>query len=208
MHHQGRWEVLPNDIQLGFFSFTKFLMYRDLDPENWPNAGKITEHPLIERLLGGGSEIVTPLIGDDDKIDALIHPAQTCHVLDADSSQAVAIVEVSKGRNLVIQGPPGTGKSQTIANLIAAAVKDGKTVLFVAEKMAALNVVKRRLDNVQLGEMCLELHSHKAQKRAVLDDLGRTLTAGKPTIPGATDNLDDLVRVGVLLVYHQFDCLV
>ena len=90
------------------------------------------------------------------------------HVLDADSSQAVAVEEIKRGRNLVIQGPPGTGKSQTIANMIAAAVKAGKSVLFVAEKMAALEVVRRRMHNIGLGDMCLELHSNKANKRTVL----------------------------------------
>ncbi len=84
--------------------------------------------------------------------------------MDADSTQTLAILDVSQGRNLVIQGPPGTGKSQTITNLIAEAIGRGKSVLFVAEKMAALEVVKRRLDAVGLGDACLELHSHKAQQ--------------------------------------------
>jgi MoxR-like ATPase len=82
---------------------------------------------------------------------------------NADSSQALALVEALAGRNLVIQGPPGTGKSQTIVNLIAAAVNAGKKVLFVSEKMAALEVVKRRLDSLQLGASCLELHSNKTK---------------------------------------------
>nr|WP_081608935.1 AAA domain-containing protein [Paramagnetospirillum caucaseum] len=100
--------------------------------------------------------------------------------MDADSSQTLAIEEVRRGRNLVIQGPPGTGKSQTIANLIAGAVAGGRKVLFVAEKMAALDVVKRRLDAIGLGAVCLELHSNKANKRAVLDELRRTKELGRP----------------------------
>ncbi|MCZ4238094.1 AAA family ATPase, partial [Staphylococcus equorum] len=80
----------------------------------------------------------------------------------------------------VIQGPPGTGKSQTIANIIAAAIGDGKRVLFVAEKMAALEVVKRRLDATGVGDACLELHSNKANKRALLDELRRTWELGAP----------------------------
>ncbi len=106
--------------------------------------------------------------------------------MDCDSSQAAAIEEVRGGRNLVIQGPPGTGKSQSIANIIAAAVRDGRTVLFVAEKLAALQVVKSRLDRVGLGDICLELHSHKANRRSVLDDLERTLDLGRP----ANQNLE------------------
>ncbi|MCH9033566.1 MAG: DUF4011 domain-containing protein, partial [Planctomycetes bacterium] len=190
----SRWEIMPDDMQLGFFSFTKFLMYRDLDPANWPAQSSICDHSLVGSLLGDGFAGIASVTGDSEKIDALIDPAKTFHVLDADSSQALAIEEVMRGRNLVIQGPPGTGKSQTIANLIAAAVKDGKTVLFVAEKIAALNVVKRRLDNLKLGDMCLELHSHKAQKRAVLAELDRTLNLGKPRVSRIDENLRDLCR--------------
>ena len=69
---------------------------------------------------------------------------------------------------MVIKGPPGTGKSQTITNLIANAISEGKTVLFVSEKMAALNVVKDRLTFAGLGEFCLELHSNKSHKKTVL----------------------------------------
>ena len=82
-----------------------------------------------------------------------------------------ALIDAIHGKNLVIEGPPGSGKSQTITNLIAAALLNGKKVLFVAEKMAALEVVKRRLDRAGLGEFCLELHSHKTHKRKVLEDI-------------------------------------
>jgi very-short-patch-repair endonuclease len=96
------------------------------------------------------------------------------NVLDADSTQCLAILDVSSGRNMVIQGPPGTGKSQTIVNLIAAAIGSGKKVLFVAEKKAALEVVKRRLDKIGLGVACLELHSNKVKKKEVIGELKRT----------------------------------
>ena len=94
---------------------------------------------------------------------------------DADSSQHSALIDAVDGKNLVIEGPPGTGKSQTITNLIAAAMAQGKKVLFVAEKLAALEVVRKRLDAVGLGEFCLELHSHKSQKRKVLNEVDERL---------------------------------
>ncbi len=176
-----RWEVLGDDIVLSFFSFSKFLMYRDLDEANWQDKKGLAEHPLLTQLLGdGGFPDREPVVADDAMLDDVIGPEQMIHVVPADTSQAIAVEAVRQGRNLVVQGPPGTGKSQTIANLIAAAVKEGKKVLFVAEKMAALEVVKRRLTNVGLGDMCLELHSHKARKRAVLDDLEHTLALGGP----------------------------
>src|ERR1700757_5431298 len=107
------------------------------------------------------------------------------HAVDADASQAQVIEEVRTGRNLVVQGPPGTGKSQTIANIIAAAAKEGKRVLFLAEKMAALAVVHDRLVKVGLRDVCLELHSRSANKKAVLGELARTITQASaiPKIP-------------------------
>ncbi len=177
---QPRWKVHRDRIVLWFFSFAKFLMFRDLDPEAWPEPQSVGSHPLVRGLLCDGFECGPPVLEDDAPLDEHLDPRDLYHVVDADSSQAAAIEEVRQTRNLVIQGPPGTGKSQTITNLIARAVKDGRTVLFVAEKLAALEVVKSRLDRIGLGDLCLELHSHKANKRSVLDDLGRTLELGKP----------------------------
>ncbi|PDT46653.1 helicase [Sinorhizobium fredii] len=174
------WSVQPDDIVLGFFSFAKFLMYRDLDPTLWPNNAKFTERPLITSLVSNGFSRTEELLGEDAKIDQHISSREMTHIVDADSSQTIAIHEARRGRDLVIQGPPGTGKSQTIANIVAAAVADGKTVLFVAEKMAALEVVKRRLDQAHVGDACLELHSNKANKRAVLAQLQHTWELGAP----------------------------
>ncbi|HVB25807.1 MAG TPA: DUF3320 domain-containing protein [Ktedonobacteraceae bacterium] len=175
-----RFEVKENDIVLGFFSFAKFLMYRDLDAANWPEFSKLDTHPLIKGLLGDGFPAVEGMISEDAQVDEYLTPTQMLHVVDADSSQTLAIEEVRRGRNLVIQGPPGTGKSQTITNIIASAVADGKKVLFVSEKMAALEVVQRRMDAIELGPLCLELHSHKANKRGVLEELKRTRELDRP----------------------------
>lgn len=174
------WEVLPDQVTLGFFSFAKFLMYRDLDPAVWPDGHKLGEHDLVRSLVSDGFDGQEALLAEDASIDENIAPAQLLHIVDSDSSQTLAVHEARAGRNLVIQGPPGTGKSQTIANVIASAIADGKTVLFVAEKMAALEVVKRRLDNTGVGDACLELHSNKANKRVLLDELRRTWELGTP----------------------------
>ena len=174
------WTVAADNVVLGFFSFAKFLMYRDLDPENWPADSRLTDHATIRALLADGFEQGEPSISEDVSIDAHIQPTELLHIVDSDSSQTLAVHDVRRGGNLVIQGPPGTGKSQTIANVIASAVADGKTVLFVAEKMAALEVVKRRLDQAGVGDICLELHSNKANKRGVLEELRRTWELGSP----------------------------
>ena len=144
----------------------------------------------MQRLFGGdGFAEGPPDIGEDEHIDDAEGVTELHPVMDADSSQTLAVLDVIKGRNLVIQGPPGTGKSQTITNLIGEALANGRTVLFVAEKMAALEVVKRRLDTIHLGDACLELHSHKTNKRVVLDELKRTLAMGRPKVGGWTEDV-------------------
>ncbi len=178
---QPRWAVQENNVVLGLFSFAKFLMYRDLDPDLWPTGVGIADSPIVSGLLGDGFKPGDGMIGEDEPVDPHIDPEHLVHVVDADSSQTMAVHEVRRGRDMVIQGPPGTGKSQTIANVIASAVYDGKTVLFVAEKMAALEVVKRRLDANGIGDICLELHSNKANKRYLLEELRRTWDLGRPS---------------------------
>jgi len=175
-----RWSVDANGITLGFFSFAKFLMYRDLDAKNWPDPSKFLEGEALGSLLGDGFIVKDRPFPADANLDALIPAAKLDHVVDADGSQALAIELVRSDCSLIIQGPPGTGKSQTITNVIATAVLAGKRVLFVAEKLAALEVVKRRLEAAGLGAVCLELHSHKAHKRAVLEEVGRTWLLGRP----------------------------
>ncbi len=104
--------------------------------------------------------ILTMLKKEQDPLDGFYAPEET--------REAILAVVVS-GRHILLEGPPGTGKSQTITNLIAAAIAEGKTVLFLSEKMAALEVVKKRLTIAGLGDFCLELHSNKTQKKHVLD---------------------------------------
>ncbi|HEY2009847.1 MAG TPA: DUF3320 domain-containing protein [Rhizomicrobium sp.] len=180
------WKIEPDAIQLGFFSFNKLLMYRDLAVEAWPDDA-LANHDLTKGLLYEGFDAEPPLFGPDDRLDEVLPPEKLFHVVDADASQAKVIEEVRSGRNLVVQGPPGTGKSQTITNIIAAAAKEGKRVLFLAEKMAALSVVHDRLVKVGLRDICLELHSRGSNKKTVLGELARTLTSAAtvPNVPGA-----------------------
>ena len=184
-----RWSVVPS-ASIGFFSFAKFLMYHDLDVDNWPESDSPTDHPITNALLEMGFEETESYLKDDDHIDDHVDPIQSHHIVDADSSQTLAILDVARGRNLVIQGPPGTGKSQTITNLIAAVLGQGKKVLFVAEKMAALDVVKRNLDKVGIGDACLELHSNKTNKKAVIQELKRIMALGEPQLDNRQQDAD------------------
>ena len=182
------WGVDPDGLALGLFSFAKFLMWRDLDPRANPG---LADHPVIQALVGGAMLDATPPFPDDADVDAEIRVETLDHVMEVDGSQALAAEAVRRGAkapggqggHTVIQGPPGTGKSQTIMNIIAQAVLDGRSVLFVAEKLAALEVVKRRLGTAGLGAACLELHSEKQSKRAVLDELRATLALPSPPKP-------------------------
>ncbi len=157
-------------------------MYRDLDADNWSDADALLKHPFIAGLVQDGFPASEGLLSEDLYLDDLIPAARLDHVVDADSSQTLAIEMVRQGRSLVIQGPPGTGKSKSISNIISTAVLDGKRVLFVAEKLAALEVVKRRLEREGLGPLCLELHSNKSNKRAVIEEIGKTWKLGRPKL--------------------------
>ncbi len=171
------WGV-GREMVIGFFSHTKILMYRDLMPDAWGGNGSLEERAVLKLLLGGEQPEEAGPVEERIDIDRDPRADSVSLVLDADSSQHAALVHALEGKNLVIHGPPGTGKSQTITNLIAAAMEAGKSVLFVSEKLAALEVVRGKLDGLGLGDFCLELHSAKVQKRQVLADLrsrlGRT----------------------------------
>jgi hypothetical protein len=173
--NQPRWR-LRRFITLTLLNFSKLLMYLDLDPSRWPESACIIDYPVVKQFLAGykieSDSNISLGFGEEYPIDEImdIHTKYPL-IEDADSSQHSALIDAIDGKNLVIEGPPGTGKSQTITNLIAEAMAQGKRVLFVAEKLAALKVVSHRLDVAGLGEFCLELHSHKTQKRKVLDDV-------------------------------------
>ncbi len=162
-----RWKV-RRQITLGMLSFGKLAIWADLDTKK--NQG-LPSHELIKSVFSGGSsEGHSALHAEDYKIDERPEASQPL-IYDADSSQHSAIIDVLSGKNLVINGPPGTGKSQTITNVIASAISKGKKVLFVSEKLAALEVVRHRLNKAALGHFCLELHSHKTQKKKFLEDI-------------------------------------
>jgi len=172
--HPG-WRV-RREMCLGFFSFAKIVMYKEMDDDVWD--GKLSTHPLIEKILGGKTNSDDATDGGSVELSTIYNidtdsgATQLPVVLDADSSQHSAIVDViSKKKDLVVHGPPGTGKSQTIANIIAAGLAMGRKILFVAEKRAALDVVQRRLKAINLGSFVLELHSQKSSKGDFIEDL-------------------------------------
>ncbi len=178
------WAVVPA-ARLGVFSFTRAVMWTDLAARQ----DAVLAAPLVRHLACSAGEPFAADAPAADGAEAL--PSELFCPLDADASQLAAVRAAEAGRSFVLQGPPGTGKSQTIANLIAQCLARGQTVLFVAEKIAALEVVQRRLAGVGLGDFCLPLHSHRAQKRAIVEDLGRVLErTWRPAIGAAGHDAD------------------
>ncbi len=191
--HPG-WAV-EREAYLSIFSFLKINMYYDLDK----HLEDAESNDFILALSGDTShlqsndEIVTSIDGLD--YDKNIDPKDVYQVLDADESQRVAIELAKRGASFVLQGPPGTGKSQTITNIIAESLAAGKTVLFVSEKEAALDVVKNRLNQTRLLDFCLPMHSHKANKKDIIKELYRTAELDRTrTKEGALTELDKLYK--------------
>ncbi len=189
------WRV-EESVYLSVFAYSKLAMWQDL--ERVRRNG--TSHPIVRRLSGDKSParmesenipravLVEKMEGQvAGGLDDLLNVREQNAVMEADYSQLIALEAAKSGANLVIHGPPGTGKSQTIANIISATIAAGKTVLFVSEKTAALDVVKRRMDDVGLGVFCLDLHSERGSKTSVYEQLRQSVNDARQVSPGQFD---------------------
>lgn len=165
------WKVV-REVSLGLLSFLKIGMYHDLNN----NRERMINHPVL-RAMAGDRHAIGDLPPQAENFDFdSVKPDDWHEVVDSDSSQEEAILLSKLGVSFVMQGPPGTGKSQTITNIIAEALADGKKVLFVSEKAAALQVVLKRLTEVGLDDFCLSLHNYKANKKEIINSIGANLS--------------------------------
>lgn len=155
---------LRDDSYIGLFAFSKIDMYHDLKS----HEKEALDNPVVKKLFGYSA-------GEYDFKDRNDEKPVLHNVIDADASQNRAVLASKQGESFVLEGPPGTGKSQTITNIIADALYDGKRVLFVSEKKAALDVVLHKLQQVHLDDFCLPLHGNKANKKDVVNEIGRVL---------------------------------
>jgi len=163
---------VAEQVTLTTLSFAKHLLWKDLVDR----TDQLKQNPVVRHLIdtpthsygAGDADFVDP-----STLDQAVDPADLFAPLSADSSQVSAIVAAQRRRDFVLFGPPGTGKSQTIVNMITNCLAHGRTVLFVSQKTAALEVVRRRMEDAGLGDYCLEVHSAKAQKSVVVEQLAR-----------------------------------
>ena len=193
---------LTQEVSLGLLSFLKISMYHDLNN----NRERMINHPVLRAMAGDVTALSDiPAAAENFNIDT-VRPNEWHEVVDADSSQEEAILLSKLGVSFVMQGPPGTGKSQTITNIIAEALADGKKVLFVSEKAAALEVVLKRLTEVQLNDFCLSLHNYKANKKEIIDSIGANLKL-EPESTEHTDlnELSKLFQVREFLTKYASD---
>ena len=182
------WSVSNGATQLSLFSFAKINIYNDLNR----NTDKIRNNPVIRAMNGENTSDETSISDmygyDHDSTE----PKEVFSVVLADSSQQDAILLAKKGKSFVLQGPPGTGKSQTITNIIAELIAEGKKVLFVSEKTAALEVVRNNLKKEGLSPFCLSLHSHNAKRREILDQFNESIKMSRQKATLEKNANDDL----------------
>lgn len=186
------WSV-RRECHLALMSFQKISMYHDLKRSH----ERIAQSPVLRAISGEEACPLDASVMDGVELDQ-IPPEESHLVVGADSSQHYAIELSRRGVSFCLQGPPGGGKSQTITNIIAQALADGRKVLFVAEKMAALDVVHRRLKDAGLGEFTLALHSHRADRKSILAELGQPLQLARQELDhqamATLDELEELRR--------------
>ncbi|PPQ44131.1 DUF4011 domain-containing protein [Rhodopseudomonas palustris] len=172
------WKV-RRQVAIGVFPSARMAMYHDIDPSHpsFPNSEIVTS-----LLAGANTETASPFADEYNVDEPAIEKCVPYVVMDADSSQFSTLVDIANGKNVAVEGPPGTGKSQTIVNAIAAALASGKKVLFVAEKLAALNVVRSRLEAVGLGEFLLPLQAERSTREQVIGSVRDRVEMRRPGV--------------------------
>lgn len=196
------WEV-TNDIWISEFSFQKYLMWKELN-EHYDD---MLLSPVVKRIMDS-TELPSDIsfISEDD-VEEYLSPNKIFCPLSADSSQLAAVFSAAEGKSFVLQGPPGTGKSQTIANMISHCLSHGKKVLFVSEKKVALDVVYKRLKDIGLGPLCLELHSKKSEKKAVAKSFMEALEFKRNITSSQWDSLSNDVSESKDELNNYFEAL-
>lgn len=183
-----------HSVHLSFYSYNKFLIYNDLDPIYWEKALDGSKKNVLTDIFVNNIYHEVSNIDDDKLIDNTMEIDNIHNVVDADSSQLLAVSKVNRGNSIIIQGPPGTGKSQTIVNIIAEGVRRGKKVLFMSEKLAAMEVVYNRLRSINLDHIALRLHSDKVNKKQVVSEIQDVYYMNKINVKNIDPKIDQKLR--------------
>ena len=183
-----KWRV-RRQIAIGVFPSARMAMYQDLDTH------PVEENRIVQKLFASAGDAASSPFAEDYETDEPKIEGKVPYLsMDADSSQFSVLVDIASGKDLAVEGPPGTGKSQTIVNTITAAVAAGKKVLFVAQKTAALDVVKSRLEAVGLGEFLLPLLADRSSRRDVVEAVRARIEMSKPRRPSELKEMTDAFR--------------
>ena len=179
--HKDKEVTLAPTVHLGLFRFSPYRMWQDLE-DSWRT---LAANPLVSHLIEApGHDFVDPagVPASEPGLDAVVEDLP----LTADATQARVVAEAVTGHSLVVEGPPGTGKSQTVANLVFRALATGKTIMFVAEKQSALDVVARRLrQETGIGPLLLNLHDNSVRSAEVRDTLRTAYSLDPGTVDAA-----------------------
>ena len=199
------WDII-NNLTIAIISSTNLILFNDLKLDSDDLNINESQYSLFTDVLGFGDESNNEIV--DINHDNLLGSSQMpLLITDADGSQFSAInAVINNSHNVIIQGPPGTGKSQTICNIISSAINNNKTVLFLAEKLAALKVVKSRLDLMKIGDFCLEIHSNKIKKVDIINSLRDRISLKEESNLSSNDfRMDKFIElVKKINLYNEF----
>ncbi len=160
------------NIALSVFNSAKASLYNEMVKY----GSDMLNHDLLKNFLRSGNTLLQYFGQSECPSETDKNPSQKFYSpFDFDSSQLQAIKAAKDGKNFIIQGPPGTGKSQTISNIIAELVADGKKVLFVAEKKAAIEAVLKNFSKIGLEKIFLDLHDKKSKSKDIRDQIVESL---------------------------------
>ncbi len=187
------WRVGRHRARVDVFKISGFLKFFDLDDETGSLRGQ-DENPMLRHVLTDGFENEEIQSGETVSIDYLTTPGQINHVLDADNEQLLVVYDALKGINQLIDGPPGTGKTQTIANLIGAAIAEEKRVLFVSNKVSSLDQVQDRLEKVGLRHFVLPMYGRHLKRRRVLREIQDAIVNREQVQGDEQTMLESLIR--------------
>lgn len=203
IRRQPRWRLVKSCV-LGLFSFDQFVMWSDMRKK----SDELANNKVVASLIKGEltfEQKQLPEVTDEDFINEVIP-------VSLDETQMQAVKAASLANSFILQGPPGTGKSQTITAMIVDAMLKGKKILFVAEKMAALQVVFRNLKKVNVSDYLLELHSTKVTKAHLIEQLNTALN--RSSIHRNTDgvkeshiqSIDSELSEYIKIIHRKIDC--